>query len=338
LDTKHTGKLPRSIADLKRVLQAYHIDEVKMLPSAKLRVPDFLIDGTTVSAENAGDRRRITGMLTVYPLDDGSFGILDGIKRFWYGHKKKEMTFPCGIVKNVAHDSFMTNVLRMWLNHDRSSSFQELWLIYWWLQNTFGSAALFQACEALEIDQRDFKLVQTIPQEKADMLELVSQGLLHGANCKLFNLLSQQDQNSYVTYFTGMGLSQQMQRETLEWLPEIAFRNGCSIGDVLQEEELVSLRNSSILSIPQKIQKIRALLFNLRFPSYAVYLKKWETLVNKHFPRGIQVRSSDAFEKNYLSLQCTITSPQKALEYAQALSDIPRDVWATLIAPVSEGT
>ena len=141
-----------------------------------------------------------------------------------------------------------------------------------------------------------------------------------------------------------MKLSQQTQREFLEWLPEIAFSRGIPVSDLLQSKEITAIMNNATLNAPQKIEAVRDLLHSWKFPAYSEALKTWKqtaaatsraVLENEPSSRVVFM-PSPAFEKNKLEIRISIAHARAAKEVFEGLSKIPQSTWAKLIYPVED--
>jgi hypothetical protein len=159
---------------------------------------------------------------------------------------------------------------------------------------------------------------------------------LHLENAAAFNRLDAGDQEAFLSLSKDLQLSLQTEREFLEWLPEIAYSRKQSVASVLQAEEINSTRNSPILNAPQKIEKIRACVFSMRFPQYDAALKQWKQVANKAFgdTSNIAVMPNPYFEKNRLELRIRISNADEAEEVMRKLAALPKSTWASLIDPM----
>lgn len=136
--------------------------------------------------------------------------------------------------------------------------------------------------------------------------------------------------------FGQVRLSLQTEREFLEWLPEIAYSARQTVATVLDSPEIRETMNSTVLNAPQKIEKIRAFIFSLRFPWYDAALKQWKQVSHKTFGNmpGVAISPSPYFEKNRVELRITLTGAEQAREIMGKLGVIPLATWSALIDPL----
>jgi hypothetical protein len=154
-------------------------------------------------------------------------------------------------------------------------------------------------------------------------------------NALNLNLWDAADRDAYFALTHGLRLSCQTEREVLEWLPEIAYSHRQSIAAILGSDEINAIKNNAALNPPQKIQKIFAHVFSLRFPQYDALLKQWKRLERKTFAgmRKVSVTASPYFEKNRLELRILVSDPQEACITLGKMAAIPESTWASLIDP-----
>jgi hypothetical protein len=159
---------------------------------------------------------------------------------------------------------------------------------------------------------------------------------IHAQNAAAFDRLDAADQQAILSLSSQLRLSLQTEREFLEWLPEIAYCRKQTVAMVLETPEILDAMNSPALNAPQKIEKIRACIFSLRFPRYDAALKQWKQLSNKTFGNmpGVAVTPSPYFEKNRIELRITVTNAEQAREIMGKLGEISRETWTSLINPL----
>ena len=152
-----------------------------------------------------------------------------------------------------------------------------------------------------------------------------------------FNRLDAGDQEAFLSLSKDLHLSLQTEREFLEWLPEIAYSRRQSVASVLLADEINSAGKSPLLNAPQKIQKIRACIFSMRFPRYDAALRRWKQVVNKTFGESSPVAAIPNlyFEKNRLELRIQISSAKEAHDVFVKLAALPENTWSSLIDPAT---
>jgi hypothetical protein len=159
---------------------------------------------------------------------------------------------------------------------------------------------------------------------------------LHPENAAAFNRLDAADQKAFLALSNELHLSLQTEREFLEWLPEIAYSRKQTIASVLESDEILAARKSPVLNAPQKIERMRAYIFSLRFPMYDAALKQWKQLSQKTFGNmpGVAVVPNPYFEKDRLELRISISKADEACEVMRKLAALPKSTWAALINPM----
>jgi hypothetical protein len=161
---------------------------------------------------------------------------------------------------------------------------------------------------------------------------------IHPQNAEAFDRLDSADQQAMLSLCGQVRLSLQTEREFLEWLPEIAYLAGQTVATVLDSPEIRKAMNSTDLNAPQKIEKIRACIFSLRFPRYDAALKRWKQVANRTFGSmpGVAISPSPYFEKNKVELRITLTGAEQAREIMEKLGAISQETWESLIDPLKQ--
>jgi len=167
------------------------------------------------------------------------------------------------------------------------------------------------------------------------MIEAVAGGKLHPGVLTMFLLLSPSDRSAFLKTFSAAQLSFQTQREFLEWLSEIAYSESVSVGSILKDKKILDILNNKKLNWPQRIPRIRDILYHRRFPRLATLEKKWKKLATHSNPMlsNVQFSPSPAFEKNKLEIRINLTEPETATEIFTKLAQVPQETWKNLIYP-----
>ncbi len=97
--------------------------------------------------------------------------------------------------------------------------------------------------------------------------------------------------------FTSLKWSFNQQWEVMQWILEIASREGRSINDILDEKEIKKILDNNKINKPQKVKVITKILKSKRFPS----ILRAETLFNEAvtnlpFPSGAKIAPPPFFE------------------------------------------
>jgi ribosome maturation protein Sdo1 len=135
--------------------------------------------------------------------------------------------------------------------------------------------------------------------------------------------------------FKTLRFTRQARRELAEWLPEIAYRENVTVGDVINRDIIQSILNSEKLNAPQKSEKIRDALYKTRFPEFSKLQDRWKKTAAAANPAPSKVRfiPSPGFEKKRLEVRLTVESPGEAREILESLSKIAPQTWEDLLFP-----
>jgi len=127
----------------------------------------------------------------------------------------------------------------------------------------------------------------------------------------------------------------QTQRELAEWLPEIAYRENVSAGDIINGKKIRSIIENEKLNAPQKSKKIRDELYKMRFPEYSKLQDRWKKTASaaNPAPSKVQFIPSPGFEKKRLEVRLTAESAEEAREILESLAKIEPGVWEELMYP-----
>jgi hypothetical protein len=205
-----------------------------------------------------------------------------------------------------------------------------------WAKKNFPAAEVMAIGRCLGLDWKKAKHLEALMTCSAAVRDAVFAGRLHAENVAAFEKWTPSDQAIFLCFFQRLQLSLQTEREFLEWLPEIAWSGKKSIAAVLADDEISRDKNDTVLSAPQKIQKIRTHIFALRFPQYDAAMKKWKQIAAKTFggTSGVSVVPSPYFEKNRLELRIGLSGPEEASTVLGKLAAIPGSTWEALINPM----
>jgi hypothetical protein len=177
-----------------------------------------------------------------------------------------------------------------------------------------------------------------------DIIDAVAEGRINIRNAEDFSLLEKQDRTAFLETFKDLALSQQAQRELLEWLPEIAFSRNISVSDLLKSKEMYDILENKTLNAPQKIEGVRDIAHSWKFPAFGGALKTWKQTASTTARAVLENEPSSqvvflpslAFEKNRLDIRISIAHAGAAKEIFERLSRVPQSTWAHLIYPVED--
>lgn len=113
-------------------------------------------------------------------------------------------------------------------------------------------------------------------------------------------------------------LSRNKQRELLEYLHELTLRDNQKASDVLESEEIQDILKSENLSLLQRAEGVRKVLYTSRFPLMASWKEEFENLSHKiSFPSSIRIDHYANFEEGEMTLTVRFRS---ILEFNKSLS------------------
>lgn len=266
--------------------------------------------------------------------NDDHYVIIDGCKRFMYMGMQRTATCWCGLMETPGSAADLT-LLRIRLNSNRSFTPSERYLH---LRSLAGSeiGSCYQiACQQLGIDKNDISAYERLVNCSPEVIAAFKSGTLDLHAAADIDRLDPRERTAMLSFISTLSFSRQMQKEIIEWIPELAFRERVSIVDLLNAEWIVTILKNDRMNAPQKIDKLRLSIYEHRFPTIARAKKAWIETVAKinSLPQNIQFKPSEAFEKNRLELKITVSSAEEAHHIFTMLEEIPVTTWDQLIYP-----
>jgi ParB-like chromosome segregation protein Spo0J len=124
--------------------------------------------------------------------------------------------------------------------------------------------------------------------------------------------------------FTSLKWSFNQQWETLQWIKEIASREGRSIIEIIDSKDIKEVLRTTTMNKPQKVKAIVKILKFRRFPS----LSKAEKLFNKgifnlSLPLGVKIIPPPFFEGTDYKLEVTFRKGEDLKEKLANLCNVP---------------
>jgi hypothetical protein len=271
------------------------------------------------------------------PDTDNSFTIIDGCKRYAHAKENNRPLLPAMVIRTPC-DAFTRGILRIALNMHRPAYLHEQFLFFSWLRKNCPEERFEStACKAGFSYKNITQLSKLMTCEKY-VKEAVFEGILDLSLIELFMVFNAEDQRCFLNAFKEMKLSLQTQREWLDWLPEIAYTGKTSISEIISEPEIKEILENTTLNGPQKIQKIRILLYKCRFPRFSEALARWkkEAAACNPDPAHVSFIPHPNFEKNRLTISITVTESEQAAEICKKLATLSQEQWQTLLYPVQK--
>lgn len=319
-----TGQLHPKLPVKQSTLEFHRID------TGSLAFPAALFD------ERCFDPLVEIGLFTplvVMRSGDG-FIVIDGCKRLIRARGKGLSMVDCMVVAPTP-DDYNAGLMRISLNRFRTLHFLEKLLFITWLRGYCSQDHYRQICMSIGIDNRERFEFERLSQCDAAVVDAVRRGLLDRSLAQEIDRLDAADRNAMLGLFGEYRFSRQMQRELADWLPEVAFRERCTIVQLLESEWMREIRENRRLNVPQRMDHLRAALFNRRFPTFAKAKERWSILAAKLNPNAAAVvfKPAEAFEKNRLEINMAVTSGSEAAEIFSRFSRISTEEWERLIYP-----
>lgn len=301
-----------------------------MLPCERLDLPDALFDCNAFASQEQAD---LILPLIVYKQGE-RFILIDGCKRLLHLRQKNRSAVACAVLTS-APDRHHAALLRIALNRGRALSLREKILFARWLRSQCSEEQYRDEVARLPIASGErFELERLFDCSDA-LITAVEEGFLDRSVVHDCTYLTDDERDALLAFFKQFAFSRQMQRELLEWLPELSFREQQSIIQLLGATWVREVADDLRMNTPQKIAHLRSVFYARRFPTLVKAKKTWDHLVATLNPdrQHVLFKPSDAFEKNRLELKVTLTSGQQAKELFARMAALDESSWDKLIYP-----
>jgi hypothetical protein len=305
-----------------------------MLPISRMGPMKDLYDPKTPGIEPTLGNALLP--LIVAKTAHGRYEIIDGCKRHANMRKEKRREIAAAVISTVS-DRRSLGLLRVQLNKGRVLHLREKLMLLKWLRTNFAAKEITGVAEDLGIPAQEFGQLALLGACRSCVVDAVAKGTLHLSLIRPFMLLSEKDQDVFFDTFENAALSFQTQRELLEWLPEIAFREKIAAGEVLVSQAVTAILSDKRLNWPQRIEKIRHTLHTRRFPLLAETTARWNKVAQGINPSPSKVNffPSPSFEKDRLEVRVVLENPQMAPGLFQKLASVAPESWQALISPTA---
>lgn len=135
--------------------------------------------------------------------------------------------------------------------------------------------------------------------------------------------MSRDDRLKINDLFTSLKWGFNRQWETIQWIIEIASREGRSIKEVIGDRQIAEISNNDRMNNPQKVKAIVKILKVRRFPSILKAEKAFKTgLSNLSLPPGVRIIPPPFFEGIDCRLEIVFTKGEELREKLTELSDL----------------
>ena len=302
------------------------------IPDSKLVIPEQLFDPEIC--------KRKTDQDLFFPLIVMSAGdrfiIIDGCKRFIALKNKNIKKCVCCIAE-MPYQENTAGLLRIHLNKNRYLELREKIVFSRWLKSRYAKDQYISALEDLGINKHERQSIELLQNCPEKVIDAVESGKLDIGLISDFLLLDK-DSDPILDLFTIFSFTRQTQKELLEWLPQLAYSKRCSVKNILENESFVKISENRKLNDPQKMAKIRDLVFAMKFPNFTRVKEDWKKLEKKVNPDPVRVqfKPTEAFEKNRLEIRINVADPENTKEIFDKLHLISEDIWKKLICPFQD--
>ena len=324
----------------KKLLPAVPAVSYTTVPVEKLIMPTDLFDEKVLDLDGS-DSDFLLPIIASKSDNAATLVIVDGCKRARHFFNTGKTNCICGIFPDIL-DEKAIGLLRIVLNRKRQLHIRESVRFLNWLEKNCAGENFEVTAAALGFSATQRFDLKPLLRCEDTVLDAVAQGRLSLKAAGDLCLIGPQDRAVFLETFHNILLSQQTQREFLEWLPEIAYTRKTSVETLLRSNDIQGIIADRNLNGPQKIEAIRALLFSWKYPLYNDALKKWKksafttiqsVLENQPSSQVVFV-PAPAFEKNRLEIRISIAHAKAAREIFQRMAEVPEKTWSQLVYPI----
>ncbi len=265
----------------------------------------------------------------------GGYSILDGCKRYIMSKADARLQCACGVLAGSLSGE-QAGLLRILLNRGRTLHIREQFLFCKWLATVAGVTEPGAAAHFLNLPWKQVLDLNGLLYCPREVVNAVLDERIHLQNASDFRTLPEEDRGAFLAFFEEFELSQQMEREFIQWLSEIALARKRGPSEILNSAECEAIRKDSQRNAPQKIHQIRLMLHSARYPEFDAALKRWDILASEINPDPSAVTFTPApfFEKDRLEVRVVVSQPGKAVDTFGKLSGISAETWSKLLDPV----
>lgn len=131
-----------------------------------------------------------------------------------------------------------------------------------------------------------------------------------------------EDQQALLGLFTGLKVGQNRARECAAYIDEICQRDACRPAGLLHDLGVPGVLADAQLSGPQKLDSVRRLLRQARYPQFSAYEQRFQEAVRRlRLPPQINLRPPPYFEGQQYQVTLSFGQRQELQHYAQRLLD-----------------
>ena len=161
-----------------------------------------------------------------------------------------------------------------------------------------------------EAVERALNLLRLIP----DLHNLLTAGRLHLKAAELLAMLDVADQAALAQLFDSCRLGQNLQRELVENLDDVARRDSKTIAELLQQTEVRSLLNDEEQAPAQKASSLRLVIHRWRFPEFSQREAEFaQGAAQLAWPPALKLSHHPTFEDSRLQVTMSFRSHEEFL-------------------------
>jgi ParB-like chromosome segregation protein Spo0J len=131
-----------------------------------------------------------------------------------------------------------------------------------------------------------------------------------------------EDQQALLALFTGLSVGQNRAREFATYIDELCQRDACRPAGLLQALGVPAVLAQAQLSGPQKLDSVRRVLRQARYPQLSTYEQRFQAAVRRlRLPPQVSLRPPPYFEGQQYQITLSFGQRQELQHYAQRLLD-----------------
>mgnify|MGYP003393872726 CR=1 FL=1 len=198
------------------------------------------------------------------------------------------------------------------------------------LQDEFqypASTLLQEFCPLLDLPPRSDTLVAygVLPTLDEALQAAVVDGALQLETALWIGARAGEDLAALLGLFSGLKFGANRARECVTYIDEICQRDACSAAVLLRQLGLLALLPEPQLSGPQKIERVRQLLRQERYPQLSAYEQRFQEAVRLlRLPPQISLRPPAYFDGQQYQVSLSFGQRQELEHYAQRLLEAAR--------------
>ncbi len=129
-----------------------------------------------------------------------------------------------------------------------------------------------------------------------------------------------EDRQVLLALFTGLSLGRNRAREFATTIEDLCRRDACRPAQLLQDLEVLEILHAAQLNGPQKVERVRHVLRQARYPSFSVHEQHFhQTLRQLGLPSQVHLRPPPYFEGQQYQISFDFHSRQELRQIAQRL-------------------